>query len=170
MLFFSLFSLPRGEGLSHPPLREKSSISEELSIHIFCSSWRSPNALSGTAPACARPSSRQHGCSRSQTASPDSAGSLPGPFSWAQPNIKFVLEGLFWGGEALQSQSQDLMLLSCLLHPICVHGAIPSPLGRAAKASYMQSRAGSRLRWLPPPVKIAVKYLQPNPRSTHGWK
>lgn len=90
--FFLSFSVPGG-GLSRAPLREKSSISEELFLLLQvpkCTFWPSP--------ACARPSSRQHGCSGSQTAFPDSAGSLSGPFFSGHNLTPNSFErGFFWG-------------------------------------------------------------------------
>lgn len=144
-MFSTLFFLPGGQGLSHPPLREKSSISEELGSHILFSSCSYSEALSAPPqPVPAPPAGITTASGLTQlhlavVAQPD----LP---AWplVLDTTTFILEGLHCGADFVTPKPGSNTLL---LHvsPICVSRATPSPLGRALKAPYLQSRAARRL-------------------------
>lgn len=99
MVFSSLFSHPGGQGLSHPPVREKSSISEELGSHILFSSRSYSDAL------CAHPQPVPAPPAGTTTASgltQPHLAVLVQPDLPARPLVldtaTFILEGLLCGG------------------------------------------------------------------------
>lgn len=128
--FSSVFPVPGGQGLGHPPLREKSSISEELGSHILLWSWSYSDALSAhPQPLPAPPAGTMNASGLTQphlaaVLQPD----LPG-----LDTTTLILERLLCRGSFVTPKpggNTPLLLVS----PICVSRAALSPLGRALKA------------------------------------
>lgn len=148
IFFSSLFSLSRGQGLSHPPVREEQHL-RGVSSHILFSSCSYSDALSAhPQPVPAPPAGTTTALGLTQphlavVVQPD----LP-----ARPLVldttTFILEGLLCGGDFVTPKpgsNSPLLLVS----PTCVSRAAPCPLGRALKASDLQKGAVRRLWWLP---------------------
>lgn len=86
-----------------------------------------------------------------------------------QPDTKIILEGLFLGGSfAIPKPGSSAPLLLASPHLCQLSNSLPS--GKGAKGIVHPEQTWQKTSVAPPPVKAAVKYLQPNPRNTHGCK